>query len=196
MDEQMDEQVERGSSATFSRRSLLAGAAVGGIAASLVDGGSARAAPGDAGSGARGSGLGVGFLLAVDGIGRFGGFTSVEGLASESDVIEIREGTESGGTTRKLPGDLRTHDLVLARPLTAATDLAQWRATVESGDSAAARADADLAALDGHGDVIARYHLENAWPRKLEIGMLRAGSSEVLTETVTIVCEHIQRAPL
>jgi hypothetical protein len=32
-----------------------------------------------------------------------------------------------------------------------------------------------------------------AWPSKLEIGALKAGSSEVLWETVTLVCEMIQR---
>ena len=40
---------------------------------------------------------------------------------------------------------------------------------------------------------MARYHLEMAWPSKLEVGGLKAGASEVLMETVTLVCEHIQR---
>ena len=43
------------------------------------------------------------------------------------------------------------------------------------------------------GAPVARYHLENAWPSKLEIGSLKAGASEVLMETVTLVCEQIQR---
>ena len=51
--------------------------------------------------------------------------------------------------------------------------------------------------LAGHvrddGTPVARYHLEMAWPSKLEVGGLKAGASEVLMETVTLVCEHIQR---
>jgi phage tail-like protein len=43
------------------------------------------------------------------------------------------------------------------------------------------------------GQPVARYHLENAWPSKMEIGGLRAGSSEVLMETVTITTESIQQ---
>jgi phage tail-like protein len=43
------------------------------------------------------------------------------------------------------------------------------------------------------GKPVARYHLEMAWPSKIEIGALKAGASEVLMETVTIVAEHIQR---
>jgi hypothetical protein len=40
---------------------------------------------------------------------------------------------------------------------------------------------------------VARYHLTEAWPAKIEIGALKAGASEVLMEKVTIVCEFIQR---
>jgi hypothetical protein len=43
------------------------------------------------------------------------------------------------------------------------------------------------------GKPVARYHLENAWPSKIEVGGLKVGASEVLTESATIVCEHIQR---
>jgi hypothetical protein len=35
--------------------------------------------------------------------------------------------------------------------------------------------------------------MEHAWPAKIEIGALKAGASEVLMETVTIVCESLQR---
>jgi phage tail-like protein len=40
---------------------------------------------------------------------------------------------------------------------------------------------------------VARYHLENAWPSKIEIGSLTSGGSRQLLETVTLVCEDIQR---
>jgi phage tail-like protein len=46
---------------------------------------------------------------------------------------------------------------------------------------------------NSEGKPVARYHLEHAWVSKLEIGALKAGSSEVLMETATIVCERIQR---
>jgi hypothetical protein len=44
------------------------------------------------------------------------------------------------------------------------------------------------------GSPVARYHLENAWPSKLELSGLKAGASEVLLERATVVCEHLQRA--
>jgi hypothetical protein len=40
---------------------------------------------------------------------------------------------------------------------------------------------------------VARYSLENAWPAKLGIGSLTVGSSSVVMETVTLVCDRLQR---
>ena len=61
------------------------------------------------------------------------------------------------------------------------------------GDIVAARKSCSLVMYNYDGAPVARYHLEHAWPSKLEIGALKAGASEVLMETVTIVCERIQR---
>jgi hypothetical protein len=44
-----------------------------------------------------------------------------------------------------------------------------------------------------NGKPVARYHLEQAWPAKIEIGPVKSGANEALMETVTIVCEHVQR---
>ena len=46
---------------------------------------------------------------------------------------------------------------------------------------------------DAPGARVARYHLENAWPAKLEIGSLKAGASSILLETVTLVCDNLRR---
>ena len=60
-------------------------------------------------------------------------------------------------------------------------------AAVTSSRPARARS---LVMYNYDGKPVARYHLENAWPSKMEIGALKAGSTEVLMETVTIVCER------
>ena len=52
---------------------------------------------------------------------------------------------------------------------------------------------ARLVIKSADGKPVARYDLENAWPSKLEISGLKAGSSEVLTETMKLVCDRIQR---
>ena len=61
------------------------------------------------------------------------------------------------------------------------------------GDVAAARKNVTLTMYDATGDPVVRYHLTNAWPAKLEIGALKADAASVLLETVTLVCEFIQR---
>jgi hypothetical protein len=43
------------------------------------------------------------------------------------------------------------------------------------------------------GDPVARYHLTDAWPQKVEITTLTSGAAEVLTETVTLTCDFLQR---
>jgi phage tail-like protein len=50
-----------------------------------------------------------------------------------------------------------------------------------------------LVIRDAEGRPISRYHLESAWPSKVEISGLKAGASEVLYETVTLVCNKIER---
>jgi phage tail-like protein len=60
-------------------------------------------------------------------------------------------------------------------------------------DLNAAKKNAMLTMYNTAGSPVARYHLENAWPAKVEIGGLLAGASIVLMETVTIVAEDIQR---
>ena len=72
-------------------------------------------------------------------------------------------------------------------------ELAAWHELVILGDIAAARKNVSLTMYDSTGDPVARYHLTNAWPSKLEIGALQAGGSQVVFETVTLSAELIQR---
>ena len=71
--------------------------------------------------------------------------------------------------------------------------MAAWHELVILGDVAAARKSCSLTMFNTKGDPVARYHLTDAWPAKVEIGALKAGASEVLMETVTMTCEFIQR---
>ena len=60
-------------------------------------------------------------------------------------------------------------------------------------DWAAARKSATLVMYNTAGEPVARYHLENAWPAKLEIGSFSCRRGPVLMETVTLVSENLQR---
>jgi phage tail-like protein len=187
----------------MSRRTLLTGAAAGGVglAATLVEANPVAAAfsptggPSQPGIMAnKAPGVGNTFELMVPGFGTFGGFQSVSGLSNEVAVIEFREGSSSGEeVTRLIPGRVAFPSISLSRPIQPGLEMTAWHELVIVGDIAAARKTCSLAVLSYEGKPVARYTLENAWPSKVEIGALNAGGSEVLMETVTIVCEHLER---
>lgn len=83
--------------------------------------------------------------------------------------------------------------VVLRRPLTRNIEMAAWHELVILGDVAAARKSASLTAYNAKGDPVARYHLTDAWPQKIEVTTLRVGAADVLMETVTMTCEFLQR---
>jgi hypothetical protein len=54
------------------------------------------------------------------------------------------------------------------------------------------RADLDVVMYDSDGKPVARYHLTDAWPAKVEIGALRSDSNEVAVESLTLCHEGFE----
>ena len=135
--------------------------------------------------------VGHSFGLELDGV-RVTMLTEVSGLGWEREVIELREGGDPDATTRRLPGRMKPGEVTLTRGLT--TDLAfeQWmRDPVPAGRP---RRTVSLALFDTQGRAVARYHLENAWPSKLEISPLRSAGKGITVESLTLVHEGLERA--
>ena len=130
------------------------------------------------------------YSLTVDGF-EIASFSQLGGISSGYEPAELE--VKSGRTpTLTVPGTRKPPKIVLTRGKTNDITLWAWheQALLSGAD---AWKDAQLVMYDIEGKPVARYHLEQAWPAKVEIGALKAGASEVLMETVTIVCEHIQR---
>lgn len=72
-------------------------------------------------------------------------------------------------------------------------ELWEWHEIVRKGNMAAARRSCSVIMYHAEGTPVAKYWLEKAWPSKLDISAMKAGASEVMYETVTLVCEHMQR---
>ena len=183
----------------LSRRTLLAGAAVGGagLAASLVEPGVVMAAASTAAGGdppsrsaAPQAVVVFQFVLEVPGIGT-GAFSSFGGLSSETEIIEGKSSDPL--ITAKRAGKTRYNDVVLSRGMTDVQDFVVWRKMVEDGNVDAARKNCSLVMYDVTGAPVARYHLENAWPAKIAISDLASDAADALMETITIACEHIAR---
>jgi phage tail-like protein len=86
-----------------------------------------------------------------------------------------------------------TQTLTFRRAMTRNIEIAAWHELVKLGDVAAARKSFSITAYDAAGTPVARYHVTDGFPSKLEVTTLKAGASEVLMETVTFTCEFIQR---
>ena len=124
------------------------------------------------------------FGISVDGV-QIASFTELQGISSSVEVVNLV------GDQR--PERYNLEGLVaLGRPLTTNLELARWHEeAVANGPKV--QKNMVLTFFDLAGQPVARYHLENAWPAKIEIGALKAGSSEVLMETVVLSCLRIVR---
>jgi phage tail-like protein len=131
------------------------------------------------------------FSLSVDGH-ELASFSELGGITSSIEVADVVETAGNDTVLKKLPGRRTPPTVVLKRGMHSSLDLWQWHAAVWVGDPAARRS-CSLVMYNTKGEPVARYHLEQAWPAKIEIGTVTSGANDVLMETVTIVCEHVQR---
>ena len=120
-------------------------------------------------------------------------FSELAGISSSVDVVDYISSSATETILKKLPGKRTPPTVTLKRGMTRNIEMAAWHELVILGDVAAARKSCSLTMYNTKGDPVARYHLTDAWPQKVEIGALKAGASEVLMETVTMTCEFIQR---
>ena len=126
------------------------------------------------------------FSLTIDGveIAQFAQLATIRSEAAPDDL--------AGMLLKKLPGKRTPPTVTLRRGMTTDLQLWVWHEAARAAHGEA-RKNASLTMFDAAGEPVARYHLENAWPSKIEIGALTAGAGELLFETVTLTCEDIQR---
>ena len=129
------------------------------------------------------------FSITIDGY-EIASFSELVSISTEVEPVDLLQG---GTQLSRLPGKRKPPTIVLKRGKSASTELLAWHAAAATDGVLAARKNASLIMYSTDGTPVARYHLELAWPSKIEIGALKAGSSETYVETVTLVCEHIQR---
>jgi phage tail-like protein len=132
------------------------------------------------------------FSITIDGY-EIAAFSELQGITTQVDVVDFLQSSDKEVMLTKLPGRRTPPTVILKRGKNNSMELWSWHEAVLAGDMAAARKSCSLVMYNTDGKPVARYHMENAWPAKIEIGGLKAGASEVLMESVTVVCEHIQR---
>jgi phage tail-like protein len=128
------------------------------------------------------------FLVEIDGITQ-AGFSTCDGLSTEVDVIEYREGGDL--LVRKLPGLGRVGDVTLKRGITNSNELQTWHRNILNG--VPDRRNVVVTLLDDQRKPVVRWALSDAFPRKWEGPDLNAKGNEVAIETLTLCCERLER---
>jgi phage tail-like protein len=138
------------------------------------------------------AGVGHSFGLEFDGI-VIKQIQEISGLKMEQDVIEMKSNTNDGKyMIKKLPGRPKAGEVTLTRGLTADNGFEKWVHQSHFGQMANARKGGAIIVYDYTGSPIKRYKLQNAWPKSLEIGSLKAGDTSVLTEKLVVTYEQIE----
>jgi phage tail-like protein len=132
------------------------------------------------------------FSITVDGY-EIASFSELQGIKTEIKTTEFVQSGERGLVQMQLPANPVLATLTFKRAQTADPQMWAWHESARLGQMGAARKSCSLVMYDSANKPVARYHLENAWPAKIELGALKAGSAEILTETVTLVCDNLQR---
>lgn len=131
------------------------------------------------------------FIVEIDGI-VVGGFSECSGLSTDTNIMEYREGNEQQGIARKLPGLMKTSNIVLKRGWTQNTKLWEWRKKVIDGKTQ--RTSGTITLLDESRQPALRWNFRQGWPSKWEGPSLNGKTSEVAIETLEIANEGIELA--
>jgi phage tail-like protein len=133
------------------------------------------------------------FSIEIDGV-TIAQFQEVSGLTSELDVIELKENTKDGKyLIHKLPGNRKPPSITLKRAKNASKDIWDWHEKIFQGKVSDARKNGSVVLYNYDHSEVGRYTFLNAWPSKVSMSSLKAGSNEVLMEEVTLVCEELHR---
>jgi phage tail-like protein len=133
------------------------------------------------------------FAVEIDGV-EIAQFAEISGITSEMDVIEFSEVTIDGKSLiRKVPGKRKPPTITLKRAKNVSTSLWDWHYQAKQGKVGDCRRNGSIILFDYENGEVARYNFLNAWPSKITMGTLKAGSNEMLMEECAIVCEDIER---
>jgi phage tail-like protein len=130
------------------------------------------------------SGVGHSFGMELDGVEVR--LLDVVGLVLA--IFGLEHATVDVATTMPRP---TRHAVTLVRPLSRDRTFADWAHRVEVEGHDAARRNATVVVFAADGSPVARYHLENALPSKLEVGSLISGGGTVVVEKLTLMYEDV-----
>jgi phage tail-like protein len=132
------------------------------------------------------------FSIVIDGY-EIATFSELPGINAEVESTDYWATTADSTTVNKLPGRYKPPTVTLKRGMSGDLQLWAWHDVVRQGKMDAALRSCSLIMYTSDGKAVGKYWLEKAWPSKMELAGLKAGTSVALIETVTLTCEYIQR---
>lgn len=121
-----------------------------------------------------------------------GYFLQCSGLAAKVTPIRYREGGD-GRTVHQLAGQVEYGEITLRYGLTDSRTLWDWFMTAVSGAPQRKNVSLIMQGPDGVGERM-RWNLTDAWPCAFRGAELDAMGREIAIESLTLVCEKIERA--
>jgi len=130
------------------------------------------------------------FKLEIGGVTE-GHFTEVTGLGAKVTPISYREAGNSQ-VVHYVPGRVEYSEITLRYGLTRSRELFDWFKTGVVGH--VQRKNLSIVLFDGDGTTeVMRWNLVNAWATEWRGSILDAHSQEVAIESLTLVCESMDR---
>ncbi len=128
-------------------------------------------------------------------------FLECQGFKRSQESIEFAEVTPNqwanakrGQVRRtKVPGNVKTENIILKRGMSKSLLLWQWFTSVESGNWADQLREGSLVVYDQAGKEQARFNFRGAWPVRYSVADLSAQSSDIEIEELEMAVEQFIR---
>jgi len=121
-------------------------------------------------------------------------FQEVSGITSEIEVVELKANDIMGKPiVKKMIGAHKPPTITLKRAADTSMELWNWHKAALEGDLVGARREGSIVQYDFTHAPVARYNFFDAWISKLEATGMKAGDNTPSVESVTIVCERLER---
>ena len=128
------------------------------------------------------------FKVEIEGV-TVGAFRNVEGLDSETEIVELQDGDDI--VLRKRPGRTKYSNIVLKRGYINTDELWVWRKKVIDG--VVERKSGSVILCGDDGGEIMRYNFYEGWPCKWKGFSLDGKGTDVNIEELELAVEKIER---
>ena len=128
-------------------------------------------------------------IIEIDG-STVGGFSEVEGLASDGTVIDYREGRDDDVALCRFRNLRKFNNITLKHGSAHSQNLWRWWRSAKEGKTQ--RKSGAIVLLNKARQPAVKLAFTNAWIRKWEGPPMNAKTNEVAIESLEIVCERIR----